>query len=171
MDHLRTGCTAGRTPMTTWPGGPTGFASGRGQVRRSTRTSTTTAVETRCSTPGGYANCWRLKPEELGHLRLSAAYDWRRIHSATPQRNALTCCDGCAFLSGEGSATDTDVIAHLRCCSWFDAAIFHQIRTDLRPRITRRQRIPSRYRLQEHMDVGDLTGSVTPRRSPPRSRR
>jgi transposase len=38
-------------------------------------------------------------------LRHTAAYDWRRIHSATPQRNALTCRDGCAFLSGEGSAT------------------------------------------------------------------
>jgi hypothetical protein len=37
--------------------------------------------------------------------RLTAAYDWRRIHSATPQRNALTCRDGCAFLSGEGSST------------------------------------------------------------------
>ena len=37
-------------------------------------------------------------------MRHSAAYDWRRIHSATPQRNALTCRDGCAFLSGEGSA-------------------------------------------------------------------
>jgi hypothetical protein len=35
--------------------------------------------------------------------RHSAAYDWRRIHSATPQRNVLTCRDGCAFLSGEGS--------------------------------------------------------------------
>jgi hypothetical protein len=35
-----------------------------------------------------------------------------------------------------GSATDTDVIVHLRCCFWFDAAMFHQIRTDLRPRIT-----------------------------------
>jgi hypothetical protein len=30
-------------------------------------------------------------------MRHSAAYDWRRIHSATPQRNALTCRDGCAF--------------------------------------------------------------------------
>ena len=38
---------------------------------------------------------------------LVAAYDWRRIHSATPQRNALTCRDGCAFLSGEGSAIAT----------------------------------------------------------------
>jgi hypothetical protein len=37
-------------------------------------------------------------------MRHSAAYDWRRIHSATPQRNALTCRDGCAFLSGEPSS-------------------------------------------------------------------
>ena len=37
-------------------------------------------------------------------MRHTAAYDWRRIHSATPQRNALTCRDGCAFLSGEGSS-------------------------------------------------------------------
>src|SRR5674476_1335902 len=37
-------------------------------------------------------------------MRHSAAYDWRRIHSATPQRNALTCRDGCAYLSGEGSS-------------------------------------------------------------------
>jgi hypothetical protein len=35
-------------------------------------------------------------------VRLTAAADWRRIHSATPQRNALTCRDRCAFLSGEG---------------------------------------------------------------------
>ena len=33
---------------------------------------------------------------ELRHI---AAYDWRRIHSATPQRNALTCRDGWALLS------------------------------------------------------------------------
>jgi hypothetical protein len=46
-------------------------------------------------------------------MRLFAAYDWRRIHSATPQRNALTCRDGCAFLSGEGSPTDT--ATGLRC--------------------------------------------------------
>src|SRR5665647_1556941 len=39
-------------------------------------------------------------------MRHSAAYDWRRIHSATPQRNALTRRDGCAFLSGEGSSCD-----------------------------------------------------------------
>jgi hypothetical protein len=39
-------------------------------------------------------------------VRHTAAYDWRRIHSATPQRNALTYRDGCAFLSGEGSACD-----------------------------------------------------------------
>src|SRR5664279_3568571 len=39
----------------------------------------------------------------LQAVRPTAAYDWRRIHSATPQRNALTCRDGCAFLSGEGS--------------------------------------------------------------------
>src|SRR5665811_47731 len=38
---------------------------------------------------------------------LPAAYDWRRIHSATPQRNALTCRVGCAFLSDEGSRTGT----------------------------------------------------------------
>jgi len=29
-------------------------------------------------------------------MRHSAAYDWRRIYSATPQRNALTCRDRCA---------------------------------------------------------------------------
>jgi len=40
-------------------------------------------------------------------MRHSAAYNWRRIHSATPQRNALTCRDGCAFLSGEGSGYGT----------------------------------------------------------------
>jgi hypothetical protein len=41
--------------------------------------------------------------------RLSAVYGCRCIHSATPQRSALTCRDGCAFLSGEGMApTDTE---------------------------------------------------------------
>jgi hypothetical protein len=29
------------------------------------------------------------------------AYDWRPVHHATPERNALTCRDGHAFLSGE----------------------------------------------------------------------
>ena len=42
-----------------------------------------------------------------GLMRHSAAYDWRRIHSATPQRNALTCRNGCAYLSGEGSLRGT----------------------------------------------------------------
>ena len=52
-------------------------------------------------------------------VRHFAAYDWRRIHSATPQRNALTCRDGCAFLSGEGSligmARTWSTASNLRC--------------------------------------------------------
>jgi hypothetical protein len=41
--------------------------------------------------------------------RLAAAYDWRRTHSATPQRNALTCRDGCAFMSGGDPHTQVAV--------------------------------------------------------------
>jgi len=48
-------------------------------------------------------------------MRHFAAYDWRRIHSATPLRNALTCSDGCAFLSGEGSPNE-DPISASQCC-------------------------------------------------------
>jgi len=51
-------------------------------------------------------------------VRHTAAYDWRRIHSATPQRNALTCRDGCAFLSGEGSSRNlSTLLGHV--LGWF----------------------------------------------------
>jgi hypothetical protein len=51
-------------------------------------------------------------------MRHSAAYDWRRIHSAMPRRNALTCRDGCALLSGEGSLTGPSAFSGLEARKW-----------------------------------------------------
>jgi len=54
----------------------------------------------------------------VAEVSVFAAYDWRRIHSATPQRNTLTCRDGCEFLTGEGSLAGDRrwVSAHLWSC-------------------------------------------------------
>jgi hypothetical protein len=64
-------------------------------------------VEPEMSRGGRHRNVRICREARGSRVRLSAAYDWRRIHSATPQRNALTCRDGCAFLSGEGSSCGT----------------------------------------------------------------
>jgi hypothetical protein len=63
-------------------------------------------VEPEMSRGGRHRNVRICREARGSRVRLSAAYDWRRIHSATPQRNALTCRDGCAYLSGEGSLTE-----------------------------------------------------------------